>query len=134
MNQIDAIHRLTRIDREHGVCVFSKDDLRQLFNEDNENALTAGIQRLARSGILVRAVNGVYVNALSDNKLDLTENIAKVMRRGQYSYVSLESALSEYGVISEIPMVLTVMTTGRGGRYDTPYGTLEFTHTKRLIP
>ena len=134
MYQLDAIHRLTRIDRENGACVFAKDDLRQIFNEDNESTLTASIQRLVRSGILARAVNGVYVNSLSHNKLDITENIAKVMRRGEYSYVSLESALSEYGVISQIPMVLTVITTGRRGRYDTPYGTIEFTHTKRNIP
>lgn len=133
MNQIDAIHRLTRIDREDGACVFTKDDLRHLFSEDNDNTLTAGIQRLVSSGILARAVNGVYVNTLSGNKVDITENIAKAMRRDEYSYVSLESALSEYGVISQIPMVLTVMTTGRRGRYDTPYGTIEFTHTKRDI-
>ena len=133
MYQLDAIHRLTRIDRENGACVFAKDDLRQIFNEDNESTLTASIQRLVRSGILARAVNGVYVNSLSHNKLDITENIAKVMRRGEYSYVSLESALSEYGVMSQIPMVLTVMTTGRRGRYDTPYGTIEFTHTKRHL-
>ena len=133
MNQIDAIQRLTRIDREKGTCVFTKDDLRTIFREDSAPTLTAGLQRLVRSGVLTRAVNGVYVNALSDNKVDITENIAKAMRQDQYSYVSLESALSEYGVISQIPMVLTVMTTGRRGRYDTPYGTIEFTHTKRTL-
>ncbi len=41
----------------------------------------------------------------------------------------LESALSEYGVISQIPIDrLTIMTTGRKGHYKTPYGTIEFTH------
>ena len=133
MNQIDAIQRLTRIGRETGACVFAKDDLRQIFREDSDPTLTAGLQRLVKSGVLTRAVNGVYVNTLSDNKVDITENIAKTMRRDEYSYVSLESALSEYGVISQIPMVLTVMTTGRRGRYDTPYGTIEFTHTKRHL-
>jgi len=56
------------------------------------------------------------------------------LRRGDYSYVSLESALSEYGAISQIPIDrLTVMTTGRKGEYKTPYGTIEFTHTKRNL-
>ncbi len=33
---------------------------------------------------------------------------------GEYNYVSLESMLSEYGLISQIPIDrLTVMTTGR---------------------
>jgi len=42
--------------------------------------------------------------------------------------------LSEYGVISQIPLDrLTVMTTGRKGIYKTIYGTIEFTHTKRSV-
>jgi len=42
--------------------------------------------------------------------------------------------LSEYGVISQIPMDrLTVMTTGRAGELKTPYGIIEFTHTKRPV-
>jgi hypothetical protein len=52
--------------------------------------------------------------------------------RGFYNYISLESALSEAGAISQIPLDrLTVMTTGRKGEYRTPYGVIEFTHTKR---
>lgn len=44
------------------------------------------------------------------------EHIAKALRPEKYNYVSLESILSEYGVISQIPMDrLTVMTTGREG-------------------
>ena len=40
--------------------------------------------------------------------------------------------LSEYGVISQVPVRrITLMTTGATGVYDTPYGTIEFTHTKR---
>jgi hypothetical protein len=62
------------------------------------------------------------------------EQIAKTLRRGEYNYVSLESALSEYGAISQIPIDrLTVMTTGRKGTYQTPYGIIEFTHTKRPV-
>lgn len=60
------------------------------------------------------------------------EHVARTLRRGEYSYLSLESALSEYGVISQIPVNrLTVMTTGRKGMYETPVGTIEFVHTKR---
>lgn len=60
------------------------------------------------------------------------EHVARALRRGEYNYVSLESALSEYGVISQIPLDrLTVMTTGRKGVYHTALGTIEFIHTKR---
>ena len=53
---------------------------------------------------------------------------------GHYSYVSLESALSLYGAISQVPIDrLTVLTTGREGEFKTPFGVIEFTHTKRSV-
>ncbi len=65
---------------------------------------------------------------------DTLEEVAKTLRRGEYNYVSLESALSEYGIISQIPVGrITVVTTGRKGEYRTPYGIIEFTHTKRPL-
>jgi len=47
--------------------------------------------------------------------------------------VSLESAASEWGLISPDSDALTVMTTGCAGTYHTKYGTLEFTHTRRVL-
>ena len=131
MNQLDAIHRLTQYDRQEELCVFTKDDLRTIFHEDDIHAFEASLRRLIKSNVLRRAANGVYVFTLADNKLDILESVAVSLRRGGYNYVSLESALSEYGVISQIPMRLTVMTTGRRGTFHTPYGTIEFTHTAR---
>ena len=62
------------------------------------------------------------------------EHIARNLRRGELTYESLESALSRHGVISQIPINrLTLMTTGRSGEYRTPYGVIEFTHTKQPV-
>jgi hypothetical protein len=47
--------------------------------------------------------------------------------------VSLETKLSEAGVISQITTALTCMTTGSRGRFETPWGAIEFTHTDRTI-
>lgn len=47
--------------------------------------------------------------------------------------MSLESRLSELGLISQIPGVLTVMTSGRSGRIETAFGAIEFTHTEREV-
>lgn len=133
MKQAHAIRQLAAQDRQ-GRQVFTHYDLATLFPEDNPRTLQAGLDRLVKNGVLMRAVNGVYVNVLSANGFTHTlENIAKAMRRGEYSYVSLESALSEYGVISQIPMRLTIMTTGRKGEVNTPFGAIEFTHTGRPV-
>ena len=134
MKKLLAIQVLKEFDMQ-GRYVFSKHDIAKLFPDDNPKALDEGLNRLVKSGILRRASRGIYVNddAHSFNSY-VIEQIAKTLRRGEYNYVSLESILSEYGVISQIPLDrLTVMTTGRSGVYKTPYGVIEFTHTKRSV-
>jgi predicted transcriptional regulator of viral defense system len=46
------------------------------------------------------------------------------------SYVSLQSALSYYGIIPEVVNVITSVSTGRPERIETPLGTYEFRHIK----
>lgn len=118
-----------------GRHVFTRKQLAKLFPDDNPRTFSEGLNRLVHSGLLVRACRGVYVNPHA-HSLDsrVIERIAQALRPGTYSYVSLESLLSESGAISQIPLDrLTVMTTGRKGVYSTPYGVIEFTHTKRPV-
>ena len=132
MKKISAIKALREWDKQ-GKYVFLKHDFTKLFPDDNPKALSEGLNRLVKANLLQRACRNVYVNTEAKSFDSSTiERIAKSLRRGEYNYVSLESMLSEYGIISQIPIDrLTVMTTGRKGTYTTPYGTIEFTHTKR---
>lgn len=134
MRQSEAIRRLAEFD-QRGRYVFATRDMAKVFPEDTPRSREATLKRLVSARILERPSKGVYLYALSRNKgKDTLEMIAKTLRRGEYNYVSLESALSEYGVISQIPVGrLTVVTTGRKGEYKTPYGVIEFTHTKRSV-
>jgi predicted transcriptional regulator of viral defense system len=97
--------------------------------------LAEGLRRLVKAGILQRVCRGIFVYSFARSwDSYIIEHIAKALRRGEYNYISLESALSEYGMISQVPVDrLTVMTTGRKGECRTTYGTIEFTHTKRSI-
>ena len=134
MNQMTARQRLDNWDKI-GRSVFTRNDLAKVFYEDSPKTLQEGINRLRKHGILEGVARGIYCYALSRTPdAYRLERIARAMRRGEYSYVSLESALSEYGAISQIPVDrLTIMTTGRKGTYRTPYGTIEFTHTNRPV-
>lgn len=134
MDKQTAIRVLTEWDAA-GRSVFTLRDLAKLFPDDSPKTLQEAIRRLVRSGLLQRACRGVYVFPLAHSQDGHTiERISIALRRGEYNYISLESALSEYGAISQIPMDrLTVMTTGRKGIYRTPWGSIEFTHTKRGI-
>lgn len=132
MNKMDAISKLAALDRV-GVYVLSKRDLAKAFPDEKEKAFEKSLQRLVSDGILQRVAKGVYVSTMAKSKKgQVIEDIASVLRRGHFSYVSRESMLSEYGVISQVPISrITLMTTGANGLYETPYGTIEFTHTKR---
>ena len=132
MKKMALFRKLSELDKR-GVYVLARRDLEKLFPEEGEKAMEKSLQRMVADGLLQRVAKGLYVNpaATSKNRW-IAEEIAKALRPGSLSYVSLESILSEYGVISQIPVSrMTVMTTGKSGTVETPYGTIEFTHTKR---
>lgn len=134
MNRKDALQILRKWDN-NGKFVFTKHDLAKLFSDDSPKTLTEGLSRLVKDDLLVRACRNIYVNNNAKNfDSYVIEHIAKALRRGEYNYVSLESMLSEYGIISQIPIDrITIITTGRKGVYKTHYGTIEFVHTKRNV-
>ena len=134
MNRTEA-SAVLRLWDQKGRHVFTRKALAKLFPRDSFKTFTEGLNRLVKSGLLTRACRGVYVNPHAQ-PLDsrVIERIAQALRPGEYNYVSLESMLSEYGEISQIPIDrLTVMTTGRKGLYETPYGVIELTHTARPV-
>jgi predicted transcriptional regulator of viral defense system len=116
-----------------GRYVFTRQDVSRLFEGETDGSLAKSLARALDAGVLKRACQGVYVNPRARSfDAHAIEQVAKALRPGEYNYVSLESALSEYGLISQLPIDrLTVMTTGRKGVIHTLYGVIEFTHTKR---
>lgn len=133
---MDLLDRLSELECR-GIFVLAKRDLEKLFPEEDDKSMEKSLQRMVKDRLLVKAARGVYVNpaAASRKSGQVIEEVAKTLRPGKLNYVSLESALSEYGVISQVPVShLTVMTTGASGLHHTQYGVIEFTHTKRSVP
>jgi predicted transcriptional regulator of viral defense system len=133
MKQSEALKQLYCWDKQ-GRYVFCKSDLEIVFAERGRT-LDQTVVRLVKAGILERAAHGIYIFALSAHIGSATlELVARNLRRGEFTFESLESALSKWGVISQVPIDrITLMTTGRSGEYKTPYGVIEFTHTKAPI-
>lgn len=132
MQQRELVRTLDYL-AERGVSVFSLKMLRSYFLSDTTASLKQSLKRAETQGLIERPCRGIYTysRGFSSNPAKL-ESIAAVLRAGKYSYVSLETALSEYSIISQMTVGrITVMTTGRTQTYSTPYGTIEFIHTKR---
>lgn len=88
-----------------------------------------------KKGLLRRVVKGFYESMITPPEPETAiYKIIKKLRSSVLNYISLESQLSHTGDISQIVMGrVTVVTKGRSGCFDTPYGVIEFTHTKKPV-
>ena len=133
MKTLNALKILRRYDEE-GHTVWSVSGLRIALPE-KPATFRKTIERLCAESILIRISRGVYLFAYTnrDRRTVFGELIAS-LRKGDYCFESLESAASLWGIIPQTPLGgITVMTTGRSGDFDTPYGPVEFVHTEASI-
>lgn len=133
MKRTDVSKRLIEADHK-SVWAFTPATFGALLGEVNPNYLKLMMKRLTDHDVLTRVTRGIYVNPLARSlPSDVRRGLIRFLRPRQVSYVSLESTLSDAGVISQIPTVLTCMTTGPPGTFETRWGMIEFTHTDRDI-
>ena len=129
MRYSKAVRLLAEWDRR-GRCVFLKRDLAKVFDERGKT-LDQTLRRLVAAGLLDRVAHGVYLYALSAHLgVAALDEVALALRRGEHLFESYESALSQWGRISQVPVDrMTLATTGRKGVFRTRFGVIEFTHT-----
>jgi hypothetical protein len=133
MRRAELSKRLVEADRK-SIWAFTPATFSALLGQVEPNYLKLMMKRLADQGVLIRAARGVYVNPQARSlPSDIRRGLIRFLRPREISYVSLESKLSEAGVISQIATALTCMTTGSPGNFETPWGIIEFTHTDRDI-
>lgn len=114
--------------------LFTSHDLRALLNELSEATFKTLLSRAVQSGLLARLCRGLYLYQkamLSDGLLLF--HAATLLRADEFNYISLETALSDVGVISQIPMSrITIMSSGRSNIIACgDYGSIEFIHTNQ---
>lgn len=102
----------------------SPSDLEKVLGQ-RRPALYVTLNRLVRNGVLVRLRQGVYQLALQ------SADPARIANQLVYpSYLSFEAALSRYGILSQVPYVLTFATTHRTQRMTLGETTVEFHQLK----
>lgn len=121
-------------DRDH--YLFSLSDLSGLLPDQSPSALKTVIGRAVSNGQLQRVCRGIYLYPLKDYPAGLLlYRVAARLRAHELNYLSLESVLSDAGVISQIPMNwITLMSTGRSHIIDCgDFGHIEFIHTGKSL-
>lgn len=84
---------------------FTVADLEKILKMERD-VLYVTLNRLVKSGVLIRLRKGVYQPEFQSLELEKTANEIYYP-----SYLSFESALSRYGILSQIPYSLTFATT-----------------------
>jgi hypothetical protein len=133
--QMQPIKRLARVlhelaDRDH--CIFASSDLAGAVPDCPD--LFILLSRATKSGLLRRICKGIYLYPVRDYPAEhLLYHTAARLRANEFNYLSLESVLSDAGLILHAPTNrITLMTSGRSYVLDCgDYGNIEFVHTAR---
>lgn len=114
--------------------LFALADLHALLPDLSEAALKTLLSRAAAEGHLARVCRGIYLygQVAYPRGLVLFHAAAR-LRASTFNYISLETALSDAGVISQMPInCITIMSAGRSNRIDCgAWGAIEFVHTSK---
>jgi hypothetical protein len=122
----------TLADESH--YLFSLNDLRSLFPSLEYNACKAVMARSVKSGLLRRVCQGIYLYPFVDYPKGLVlYHTAAKLRNRHFNYLSLETVLSDSGIISQMPTHwITLMSSGRSSVVRCgEFGTIEYIHTKK---
>ena len=117
-------------DREHSL--FGVSDLAAVVPGCRQ--LPVLLSRAVKAGILRRICKGIFLYPVQGYPLEnLLFHTAARLRAGEFNYISLETVLSDAGVISQVPLQwITVRSSGRSHIVDCgEYGNIEFIHTER---
>lgn len=90
------------------------------------SSLKVSLQRLVKKGIIKRICKGYYANPFN---LPTIEEIATQIYYP--SYISLESGLFYWGISSQIPHILTMVTIKLPFKINTNFGNIEYRQIKK---
>lgn len=127
MSSISALNALKTL-KGSNLKLVTLADVSKLFDLSNSNTLHKFIQRLEKYSILSRITKGKYIfpeNIKSDFE------IANIMTIP--SYISLESALSFYGILPQFPYVITSITLLKSSKIDYKEKEFEFNHISESL-
>jgi len=125
MKTLELMKQLKKIKKDY----LSVSDLAQLLDIIEEGSIYVTLSRLEKAEVLTRLKNGIYV--LADQGVDL-----KVIANQLYypSYLSFETALGDFGVVSQKTYTLTFATTRRSRKDLLGQTEIEYRHlTKELF-
>lgn len=114
--------------------LFTLQDLRALHLNLSDATFKTLLSRTVRAGYLTKVCRNIY--AYKEKRFSnglLLFHTAALLRADSFNYISLETVLSDAGIISQIPINwISIMSSGRSNKISCgEFGTIEFVHTNQ---
>ena len=123
LTNVELIKKLTGFNKSY----FTVADLEKVLDL-KRNSLYVTLNRMVKSGVLVRLGKNIYL--LFTESVDI-EKIANELYFP--SYLSFEQALSQYGILSQIPYVHTFVTIRPTKKMVIAGVAVEYSHLKKEL-
>lgn len=134
MQPIKILDQWLQIHASNEHNIFSSHDLRALLPHLSDAAFKVLLSRAVKAGYIERICRGIYIcqKFISIDGLTLFHAAAH-LRSSDFNYISLETVLSDVGIISQLPINwITIMSSGRSNKISCGrFGTIEFVHTQQ---
>ncbi len=121
LNQATIIKKL----KQEGISLFTPSDFKKIFQIKKENTAYKSLERLTQKGILKRLIKKKYLFTFSESD---DFQIANFLYSP--SYISLESALSFYGIITQFPYQIASITPKKTKTIKTLGKEFSYSHIK----
>jgi predicted transcriptional regulator of viral defense system len=124
MNIVKKIHSEVKTD------IVPMEIIRSVFHDKSEDARKGVLKRACQKGELIRVKSGLYLVGEEERRFGFNHfTLANFMVRP--SYISLETALSSYGLIPEAVYTTTSVTTKKPLEHESQLGNFSFSHLKQ---
>lgn len=107
---------------------FETKELRLVLDVDFTSSMLVNFKNWIKKGYLIMLRRGLYVLTEAKDKTDTMVFATKIYSP---SYVSLETALSFYGIIPEAVFTITSVATRKTKEFKTPIGNFSYQKIKR---
>ena len=107
---------------------FKTKELKVILGSQFNSSMLINLKNWANKGYLIMLRRGLYVLSDIKNRIDAMMLATKLYSP---SYISLETALSFYGIIPEAVFTVTSVTTRKTKKFTTPVGNFGYQKIKK---
>ncbi len=108
--------------------IFSLLDLKKLLSISSDNTTYKTLEKLVTKEIVIRLKNGIYAcNLAMPNEFEIAQHLSAP------SYISCETALNFYGILSQFPYTITSVTLKKSQKFNVLQKEYDFAHIQKNL-